>query len=156
MKNNLIVGLLLFLSAVWIAGFSLLPFLPKESSFQVFYPLLKISYARVCHQQPDKCFRINGSYFFVCARCTGIYIGAFSGLFFSLFSFTKYFSSTYKYFVVFSIYMFTDVLINNFLLEPYNKTSALFTGYLFSFFAVNFVIFETKRNNFFHAPKRDK
>jgi len=154
-KNNLIVGLLLFLSAVWIAVFSLLPFLPKDNSIQAFYPFLKVSYGRVCHQQPDECFRINGSYFLVCARCTGIYLGAFIGYFLSLFSFTKYFSSTYKYFVVFSIIMFIDVLINNFLLEFYNKTSALFTGYLFSFFAVNFVIFEIKRNNFFHSSQRD-
>lgn len=155
MKNKLIVGLLLFVSAVWIAGFSLLPFLPKDNSLQAIYPFLKVNYARVCHQQSDKCFRINGSYFLVCARCTGIYIGAFFGLFFSLFPFTKYFRSTYKYFVVFSIIMFIEVLINNFLLGSYNKTSALFTGYLFSFFAVNFVIFEIKRNNFFHSSQRD-
>ncbi|MDP3148549.1 MAG: DUF2085 domain-containing protein [Ignavibacteria bacterium] len=155
MKNKLIVGLLLFVSAVWIAGFSLLPFLPKDNSFQAFYPFLKVSYARVCHQKPDECFRINDSYFLVCARCTGIYIGAFFGFLFSLFSFTKYFRAIYKYFVVFSIIMFGDVLINNFLLSSYNKTSALFTGYLFSFFAVNFVIFEIKRNNFFHSAQRD-
>lgn len=155
MKNKLVVGLLLFVSVVWIAGFSLLPFLPKNNSFQAFYPFLKVSYAGVCHQQPDKCFKINDSYFLVCARCTGIYIGAFFGLFFSLFSFTKYFSSTYKYFIVFSVIMFIDVLINNLLLELYNKTSALFTGYLFSFFAVYFVIFEIKRNNFFHSAQRD-
>ncbi|MDP3684254.1 MAG: DUF2085 domain-containing protein, partial [Ignavibacteria bacterium] len=106
-------------------------------------------------QQPDRCFRINDSYFLVCARCTGIYLGAFVCLFLSFFSFTKYFSSSYKYFVVFSVIMFIEVLINNFLLESYNKTSALFTGYLFSFFAVYFVIFEIKRNNFFHSSQRD-
>jgi uncharacterized membrane protein len=141
--------------AIWIAGFSLFSFLPQDSRLHAFYPLMKTSYGRVCHQQPDKSFLINGSHFLVCSRCTGIYLGGFIALLFSFFSITKYFRTTFRYFVIFSLLMFVDVLINNFILVEYNKTSAFFTGYLFSFFAVYFVIFEIKRNNFFQRSQRN-
>ncbi len=29
----------------------------------------------ICHQNPDRCFWLDGSPFFVCGRCTGIYLG---------------------------------------------------------------------------------
>ena len=32
--------------------------------------------ARICHQRPDRCFRIHGLPMPVCARCTGLYLGA--------------------------------------------------------------------------------
>ena len=139
--------------AIWIAGFSLFSFIPRDNRLHAFYPLLKNSYGRVCHQQPDKSFLINGSHFLVCSRCTGIYIGGFIAMFLSFLSIIKYFQSTFKYFIIFSLIILIDVLINNFILVEYNKSSAFFTGYLFSFFAVYFVIFEIKRNNFFQRTQ---
>jgi uncharacterized membrane protein len=35
--------------------------------------------ARVCHQRPERCFRIAGRPLPVCARCTGLYAGAAIG-----------------------------------------------------------------------------
>jgi uncharacterized membrane protein len=32
--------------------------------------------SRICHQRPDRCFRIGGVPMPVCARCTGLYTGA--------------------------------------------------------------------------------
>jgi uncharacterized membrane protein len=32
--------------------------------------------ARICHQRPERCFRIDGVPMPVCARCTGLYAGA--------------------------------------------------------------------------------
>jgi uncharacterized membrane protein len=32
--------------------------------------------ARICHQRPDRCFRIQGRPMPVCARCSGLYAGA--------------------------------------------------------------------------------
>ena len=32
--------------------------------------------ARICHQRPDRCFRIHDLPMPVCARCTGLYTGA--------------------------------------------------------------------------------
>jgi uncharacterized membrane protein len=37
---------------------------------------LYASGARICHQRPDRCFRIDGRPMPVCARCTGLYAGA--------------------------------------------------------------------------------
>ncbi len=155
MKNKLIVGLVLFLSMFWIAGFTIFSFLPKDNSFHVFYPLLKMSYGRVCHQHLDKSFFVNGSFFLVCSRCTGIYVGSFIGLVTLLLPVKKYISSTFYYFVFFLVILLVDVITNNFIFASYNKTTAFFTGYLFSFFAVYFIIFELKRNNFFHTSQRE-
>lgn len=141
---------------IWIIGFSLFSFLPPDSQFRAFYPLVKTSYGSVCHQQTDKSFFVNGSHFLICSRCTGIYLGGFIAMYLSLFTMSKsLLLISFKYFIVFSLVMLADVFINNFILSEYNKTSAFFTGYLFSFFAVYFVIFEIKRNNFFHRTQRD-
>lgn len=156
MKIKVVVALLLLLTTIWIAGFSLFSFLPRDHQFRTLYPLAKVSYGRVCHQNPDKSFLVNGLHFLVCARCTGIYLGGFIAMCLSFFSITKYFRTPYKYFVIFSTLMLVDVLINNFLSVIYSKTSAFFTGYLFSFFAVYFVIFESKKNNFSQSFTRVK
>ena len=37
-------------------------------------------YAPVCHQQPDRCLQLSGVTQAVCARCTGLYLGAAAGL----------------------------------------------------------------------------
>jgi len=147
--------LVIFLSALWITGFSVFSFLPKDGSFQAFYPFAKMSYGRVCHQNSNKSFLINGYHFLVCSRCTGIYIGAFFGILSAFFPLEKYFTTVFKYFIFFSLLLLADVLLNNFVFTFYNKTSAFFTGYLFSFFAANFVILELKRNNFLTTIQRD-
>lgn len=36
--------------------------------------------SRVCHQRPDRAFRLSGLPMPVCARCTGLYLGAPAGL----------------------------------------------------------------------------
>lgn len=36
----------------------------------------------ICHQKEDRCFKINGFVFPVCARCTGIIISFFTALVF--------------------------------------------------------------------------
>jgi uncharacterized membrane protein len=37
---------------------------------------LYLAGARICHQRPDRCFRIHGRPMPVCARCSGLYAGA--------------------------------------------------------------------------------
>lgn len=44
----------------------------------------------ICHRLPDRTFKINGHYFPVCSRCTGIYIGAFSYFIFVFFNYVQY------------------------------------------------------------------
>jgi len=150
-KNNLLLLLLISLVFVWIAGFTIFSFLPKDNSIQTLYPFFKMSYSRVCHQNPLKSFYMNGKYYLVCSRCAGIYFGAFVGLLLCFRSKLNYSASFYNFLIIATIMLFLDVVGNNFILETYCKSSALFTGYLFSFFAVNFVILELKRNNYFHS-----
>lgn len=47
-----------------------------------------------CHRMPERTFKINGHYFPVCARCTGLYIGLFS-----------YFVYAYLFYVEYSLYL---------------------------------------------------
>jgi uncharacterized membrane protein len=39
----------------------------------------------ICHRLPDRTFNIRGYYFPVCARCTGLYLGAILFFTYSLF-----------------------------------------------------------------------
>jgi len=144
-KNKFFVVLILFFTALWIAGFSIFSFLPKDSSLQAFYPLSKMTYGRVCHQDVDKSFLVNGFHFLVCSRCTGIYLGAFIGIFIYLFSIRKYLVDALGYLGFFYLLLMADVIANNYIFTSYNKTTAFFSGYLFSFIAVNFVILELKK-----------
>ncbi len=34
----------------------------------------------ICHQIPDRCFKINGKPMVICSRCLGFYMGLFIGL----------------------------------------------------------------------------
>jgi len=43
--------------------------------------LLHLSYAPVCHQQPERCLPVGDGFQAVCARCSGLYLGAVAGLF---------------------------------------------------------------------------
>jgi len=149
-KIKLILIISLLLTAVWISGFSMFSFISKDSSLHTFYPFFKISYGRVCHQAPLKSFSVNGWLFLVCARCTGIYFGVFLGMLLSTLPTAKYILFSYKYFIAFSLLMLLDAVTNNFIFVEYNRVTAFLTGYLFSFFAVNFVILELRRNYFFH------
>jgi uncharacterized membrane protein len=41
---------------------------------------MRLLYAPVCHQVPERCLTIAGSALAVCARCTGLYLGGTLGL----------------------------------------------------------------------------
>jgi len=65
-------------SAVWAAAILLTPLLPASAAWLAALPYLVGSV--VCHQLPERSFHLAGAQLPVCARCTGLYVGAALGI----------------------------------------------------------------------------
>jgi uncharacterized membrane protein len=65
-------------AAVWVAALLAAPLAIASSqrAASVGAAIVYAAGARVCHQRPERCFRIGGRAMPVCARCTGLYAGA--------------------------------------------------------------------------------
>jgi len=128
-RKKLLRFVLFFFTTIWVVGI----FSPCfDFNFTgVLYPFQKQLYSTVCHQNPLKSFICNDIPFFVCARCTGIYVGALiSGM--VLLVFSKQFIFSTKYLIIFSLPMLIDVILLNFGTYSYNHILSAFTGLLFS------------------------
>lgn len=119
---------LFFLLAIWIIGF-LSPCLEISFLFP-FYPFQKMIYSNVCHQNTAKSFACNNTSLLVCARCSGIYFGAFISSLFLMF-YKKQFNLKTKYLYLLSIPMIIDVALLTFKIYNYNKFVSAFSGILF-------------------------
>jgi uncharacterized membrane protein len=73
-------------AAVWLAAILLAPRAIGSSERLVSLSGAAIYSAGrfICHQRPDRCFRIAGRPMPVCARCTGLYVAAAAGIPFAL------------------------------------------------------------------------
>lgn len=71
-------GLGLVASAAGLAAVTAAPLLMARGSRSAV--ILYAAFAPLCHQLPDRCFSLAGFPMAVCARCAGIYAGAFAGL----------------------------------------------------------------------------
>ena len=143
-KGIRFIRIIIFLSlAIWCLGFTYASLFPK-SQMIVLYPLLKQVYSSVCHQIPYKSIEINGINFLVCARCSGIYFGGlFSSMIF-LFSSGNY-SLKVIYLFIAAIPMVIDVILYSTGVYTYSKIIALFTGLLFGFVVVSFILFSIEK-----------
>jgi uncharacterized membrane protein len=63
---------------LWLAAIVAAPYLRRQGSS--WSPFLYSCFAPLCHQRPERSFRAFGYPLAVCARCTGIYVGALIGL----------------------------------------------------------------------------
>lgn len=72
----------LILSFLWYAGIFIAPYLRSIHSN---YSSIYFFYSFVCHQDPARSFFLWNNQLAVCARCTGIYTGAFLFILFSPF-----------------------------------------------------------------------
>jgi len=75
------LGVAGFASTLWLLTLVGAPWLarsigPGRSVATVAY----LAGSRMCHQRPDRAFRLSGLPMPVCARCTGLYLGAPAGL----------------------------------------------------------------------------
>ena len=114
----------------WCAGFTLNAFTNGSDISIAATPLFNFFYDNVCHQDNDKIISLNGFGILVCARCTGIYIGALVASVLLLFPLQKK-EIPIKIFSLASFLLLTDVLLNNFVFSSYNKISAFTTGIFF-------------------------
>jgi len=127
-RKKLLSFVLFFFAAIWVIGIFSPCFNFNFTGF--LYPFQKQLYSTVCHQNTIKTFVCNDIPFFVCARCTGIYVGALiSGLVLLIIS--KQFIFTLKYLMLFSLPMLIDVILLNFGIYAYIHLLSAFTGLLF-------------------------
>lgn len=119
---------LFFISIFWLIGF-ISPCI-RNSFLNSNYPILKLIYSTVCHQNPEKSFTCSGAKFLVCSRCTGIYIAVLITSFVTLFQFRSLKIKTF-YLILFSLPMLADVIFYSIGFYSYNKIIAATTGFLF-------------------------
>ncbi len=129
-KRSFIRAIFFLALIIWCSGFSILVLFPNSKFTYILLPFLKRDYGTVCHQIDAKTFYINGNRLLVCARCTGIYLGALVTSFISLFIITK-FNIPIKYFIIALIPMVIDVVFSSIGLYHYSKILAFSTGILF-------------------------
>ncbi len=64
-----------FALLIWCLGILSSVLFNNLKFFHVLSPIINQLYSTVCHQDNGKLISINDAHFFVCARCTGIYLG---------------------------------------------------------------------------------
>lgn len=130
-KRKIYFRLFVFLLiSVWCVGFSFNSISSGSALSLASSPILNLFYHNICHQTDHKLLIINSFPLLVCARCSGIYLGALLTSAFVLFSIRniKFSDIVFKFAIVILI---GDVILNNLLLNNYNKPSAFFTGLFF-------------------------
>lgn len=151
LNNGLFVRLIFFiLITLWCIGFLSASIFPDSLYISIASPFIKNMYSLVCHQHVEKTFSINDHYLYVCARCTGIYLGAFVISLFSLFSLHNL-PRKINLLYISAIPMLIDVVSTTAGIYSYSKTIALLTGIFFG--SVVFVyILAALENNFMDKP----
>jgi uncharacterized membrane protein len=111
----------------WCAGFCAMLLYKDGYLPAITIPFIKYSYSFICHQQDARCFNIYGAHLFVCARCTGIYTGAF--LLSLVFIFIKMLPKISLNIIIYSILpLLADIILYNAGAYNYSKTIAFITG----------------------------
>jgi uncharacterized membrane protein len=134
----------------WIIGI-ISPCLSNNFLYSI-YPYQKLIYSNVCHQNNYKSFTCNDIPLLVCARCSGIYFGAFFTSILILLLNIKLKIKT-KHLLILSLPMLTDVIFLSLSFYNYNKMISAFTGFLFGSVVFIYILsgienlLFTKKNN---------
>ena len=113
----------------WCAGI-FYHFLAVDNTNYIVSTFLKHTYSTVCHQAEHKLIPLDGSNTYLCARCTGIYIGAFF-MAVSLLLINKKISLSLKPLIITSSIILFDVIFVNTGLYNYTNWIAFTSGFLF-------------------------
>lgn len=129
---------LLLFSIVWIIGFTTPAIFELSLLTNI---LISKFYSPVCHQIPEKTFELFGTHLLVCARCTGIYLGAFVMIAITLLKKQSQSPTDLdlKWFVISSALLLIDVLASTAGIYSYSKLLAFGSGLFFGFVVLNFI-----------------
>ena len=130
--------ILFFVLLLWCVGFSLKSIFPHSIEVIVFSPVLKKIYSSVCYQDDLRTFTVSGEKFFVCIRCTGIYIGAFIFSFISIF--LKRIKISKKLFLAGLSAVIADVALHSSGMFSYSEYFAFVTGFFFGSVAFLYIL----------------
>ena len=130
--------LLFFILFFWCIGFSLRSIFPDSVEVLIFSPVLKKIYSSVCYQDNLKTFYVSGEKLFVCIRCTGIYLGALTFSFISIF--LKQIKVSRKLFLSGLSAILADVVICSSGIFSYSKYFAFVTGFFFGSVAFLYIL----------------
>ena len=136
----------------WCIGFASQSLFPGSGFAIVTYPVLKRFYGTVCHQVDVKTFSFMGHKLFVCARCTGIYMGALLTSFSALFFFPRL-KLGIKLLYAAILPVIIDVVMSTLDIYRYSKYLAFFTGLFFG--SVVFIYILDAIENHFNGNKID-
>lgn len=87
----------------------------------------------ICHRIPERTFKIGGWYFPVCARCTGLFIGAFSYYAYYFMVNINYTPSIILFGVLAVIPTFLDAITQSLSYRKSSNTLRFFSGLLGGF-----------------------
>ncbi len=80
---SLVYSVILVLSSVWFFSIFAVPILSQGNAVErTTAGLIRLFFAPICHQIPERSFQLSGHSLAVCARCTGLYAGMVVGLLF--------------------------------------------------------------------------
>lgn len=82
----------------------------------------------ICHGIPERSFHIKGHQFPVCARCTGLYLGAFSTIILTILLNPSYNPLIFILGIIMVLPTFIDGLTQYFCLRESNNTLRFFSG----------------------------
>ncbi len=138
---------------IWCAGFSSQSLFPGTGFAVISYPFLKHTYGIVCHQLDAKTFNFLGHKLFVCARCTGIYLGALLTSLVSIIFFRRL-KLGLKLLYIAVLPIVIDVIMSSFDVYNYSKFAAFLTGLFFGS-VVFLYILESVENYFAKDRMKD-
>lgn len=124
--------------SIWCFGFSL-PAFSNSKMMLLLLPFIKNAYSNVCHQIEFKSFAFQGHEFLVCARCTGIYAGAFFATFLLLINNRKL-EPKLNFFLLGAFPLLMDVVFLNLHLYQYSKWIASSTGFIFGSITIMYIL----------------
>jgi uncharacterized membrane protein len=139
-KNKILILKLFIISllTVWMSGL-LIPIITNIKNPLISYVINKV-YSTVCHQENFKCISYEGHQMLVCARCTGIYFGAFIAAMVEM----RFIFSELPLKILFAstIPILFDVFLSTTGVYEYSQMFAFITGIIFGFVVYLFIIKE--------------